>query len=234
MSSKKHLLTSLVFGGLCTLAAAQDSPWAALNASPARAYINVGTQGVGGGVAKSFNSTFDLRVGVSVLNFNKSASGQSLNADVGLKLQNLGLYADYFPFESSGFRLTGGVQAGNNKVNITGKPSDGQIKVGAGTYTVTPGDSITGKLDMGNTAPYLGIGYSQHGPNKTGLSWNFDLGVRMGKADVSLTRNGFSALPQELKVQLDSDLRTEQTKLTDDLSIIKTYPVIAFGLSYRW
>lgn len=234
MNSKKYVLTALVLGSLCTVAVAQNGPWAALTASPTRVYTSVGTQGLGGGIAKSLNSTLDLRVGLSVLNFNKSASGDSLNAEVGLKLQNLGLYADYFPFESSGFRLTGGVQAGNNKVDITGKPSNGQIKVGAGTYAVNPGDSITGKLDMGSTAPYLGIGYSQHGPSKTGLSLNFDLGVRLGKANVSLTRNGFGTLPQVLTTQLDADLKTEQTKLTDDLSILKNYPVIALGLSYRW
>jgi hypothetical protein len=232
MNSKKCLLTAMVFGGLCTLAVAQESPWGALKASPTRVYTSVGTQGLGVGVAKSLNSSLDLRVGVSVLNFNQSTSGESLSADVGLKLQNLGLYADYFPFESSGFRLTGGVQMGNNKVDITGKPGKDGIKVGGIDYPVGSNDSITGKLDMGSTAPYLGIGYSQHGPTKTGFSLNFDLGVRIGKANVTLNRNGFSNVPDQNK--FDSDLKVEETKLRDDLSILKTYPVIATGMSYRW
>jgi len=106
--------------------------------------------------------------------------------------------------------------------------------VGNGTYSVAAGDSITGQLNMGSSAPYLGLGWSQHGVNQTGLSFNFDLGVRFGKADVSLTRNGFSALPTATLAQLDADIQTEQTKLANDLKVLKTYPVIGVGLSYRW
>lgn len=220
----------LTLSGLSAAAMAQDSGW---GTSPTRVYGALSTQGVGFGVAKALNSSVDLRAGLSVLNYSTTGRGD-INADANLKMQNVGFYADWFPVESSGFRLTAGYQFGDNKVDITGKPSGGTLNVGNGTYSVAAGDSITGQLNMGNSAPYLGLGWSQHGVNQTGLSFNFDLGVRFGKADVSLTRNGFSALPTATLAQLDADIQTEQTKLANDLKVLKTYPVIGVGLSYRW
>lgn len=235
MKTTTIILLVLSAGLLTVPALAQDTSWAELGSAPTRAYLNLGTQGVGAGVAKSLNNSVDLRVGISTLSYSRSVTGESLHTDASLKLNNLGLYADYFPFESSGFRLTAGVQAGTNQVNLIGKPSNNTITVNGQNYVVAnAGDSVTGKLDMGNTAPYLGLGYSQHGPNKSGLSLNFDLGVRFGKADVSLTRNGFTNLPQAQQAQMDADLKTEQNKLTDDLKVLKTYPVVSLGLSYRW
>lgn len=219
----------LALGTLALASHAQDSTWTALKNTPTRLYTEVSTQGLGLGVAKPINASTDLRLGVSALNYSMSGKGD-INADASLKLQNLGVYADWFPFDSSGFRLTAGLQAGNNKVEITGKPNGGKLKVGDTDYNLGAGDSVTGKLNMGSTAPYLGLGWSQHGASKTGLSLNFDLGVRFGKADVSLTANGSSAFTNAV----DKDLKTEQAKLADDLKVLKTYPVLALGLSYRW
>ena len=226
-------LAVLTFGGLSLSAWAQESGWSALQSSPVRVYGGLSTQGLGMGVAKAIHSSVDLRAGLSVLNYSTTGRGD-INADANLKMQNLGVYADWFPVESSGFRLTVGYQFGDNKVDIKGQPSGGTIKVGNGTYNVAAGDSITGQLNMGSSAPYLGLGWSQHGANKTGWSFNADLGVRFGKADVSLSRNGFSTLPAPLLTQLDADIQTEQTKLADDLKVLKTYPVLGVGLSYRW
>lgn len=233
MRLSKKFAAKLVLTGLCTsmvpAAMAQAVAWAALQDAPTRLYGNVGTQGIGVGMAKPLNSAFDLRAGVTSLTYSMSGKGD-INADASLKLQNLGVYADWFPFESSGFRFTAGLQTGNNKVEITGKPSANTINVGGTNYAVAAGDSVTGKLDMGRTAPYVGLGWSQHGADKTGLSLNFDLGVRLGKADVSLTANGSAAF----KTAVAADLLKEQTKLADDLKVLKTYPVLGLGLSYRW
>ena len=199
---------------------------------PTRIYGNVGTQGVGLGLAKNLTPALDLRANISTLSFARTVVGNSLETEANLSLNNLGLYADYFPF-NSGFRLTGGVQTGKNQVEIKSKAS-GTVTVNNVQYIGGAGDNITGRFDLSNTAPYVGLGYSSHGAGSTGLSLNFDLGVRLGNADVSLTRNGFTSLSTAQQAQLDKDLLSEQTKLQDALSVLKTFPVISLGISYVW
>ena len=199
---------------------------------PTRIYANVGTQGVGLGLAKPLTPEIDVRANFSTLSFARSVVGDSLETEAKLNLSNLGLYADYFPF-NSGFRLTGGVQTGKNQVELKSKAS-GTVTVNNTQYVGGANDNITGRLDLSSTAPYLGLGYSSHGVGSAGLSLNFDVGVRLGNADVSLTRNGFTALPAVLQTQLDKDLLVEQTKLQDSLNVLRTFPVISLGVSYVW
>lgn len=233
MRVSKCLTANLVciglFTSLVSVAQAQEASLVSMKDAPTRVYGSVGTQGVGVGMSKPLNSALDLRAGLTTLTYSMSGKGD-INADASLKLQNLGVYADWFPFESSGFRFTAGVQTGTNKVEITGKPRGNSINVGGTNYALSAGDSVTGKLDMGRTASYLGLGWSQHGADKTGLSFNVDLGVRLGKADVSLTANGSAPF----KAAVANDLLKEQTKMADDLKVLKTYPVLGLGLSYGW
>lgn len=198
-----------------------------------RVYTDIGTQGLGIGVAFGMTDSIDARIGMNSLKGSGSFNGDSLTTDATLTFNNLGLYGDYYPF-GGGFRLTGGVQTGKNAVDIKGKFS-GTVTVNGNTYAAAPGDSIDGKIDLGSTAPYIGLGYSSRGDQSSaGLSLNFDLGVRMGTADVSLQATGFNSLSAAQRTQLNADLTKERAKLEDDVKVLKTYPVLSLGLSYRW
>lgn len=235
MKLQNTISVLLALGSLSVSAVAQDTAWNKLSNSPTQVTGSIGTQGLGVSVAKTLNSSFDARVGLSALSYSTSTKGADFDADAKLKLQNLGIYADYFPIENNGFRITAGAQFGKNKVDITGKGKIGTITVDGVNYAYDASkDSITGQLNMGNAAPFLGLGYSSRGNNKTGLSFNFDAGVRFGKADVSLTRSGFGTLSAADQIKLDNGLNAEVAKVRNDLKALKTYPVIALGLSYTW
>jgi hypothetical protein len=226
-------LSLLGFGLAWSLSAAAQANLPGRELHTTRVYTDVGTQGLGLGVAFGISESFDARIGMTSLKLNRSIKGDTLDTDAQLKFNNIGLYGDYYPF-GGGFRLTGGVQTGQNKVDLTSKPN-GSVTVNGHTYTGAPGDSITGQLNLSNTAPYVGLGYSSRGDQtNAGLSLNFDLGVRMGSADVSLQANGFNNLPAAQRAQLDADLAKERAKLQDDVKVLKTYPVLSLGLSYRW
>ena len=198
-----------------------------------RVYTDIGTQGVGLGVAFGMTDSVDARIGMNSLKGSGSFKGDSLTTDAALTFNNLGLYGDYYPF-GGGFRLTGGVQTGKNAIDIKGKFS-GTVTVNGNTYNAAAGDSIDGQINLGSTAPYIGLGYSSRDDQSSaGLSLNFDLGVRMGKADVSLQANGFSNLSAAQRTQLNADLAKERAKLEDDVKVLNMYPVLSLGLSYRW
>ena len=235
MKLQNTICVLFALGSLSVSAAAQDTAWNKLGTSPTQVTGSIGTQGVGVSIAKTLNSSFDVRVGLSALSYSRSTKGADFDADAKLKLQNLGIYSDYFPIENNGFRLTAGAQFGKNKANITGKGKNGLITVDGVDYAYDGSkDSVTGQLNMGNAAPFLGLGYSSRGANKPGISFSFDAGVRFGKADVSLTRSGFDTLSPSDQNKLDDGLKAEAAKVRKDLKALKTYPVLAVGLSYTW
>ena len=210
--------------------------------NPSRVYVDIGTQGLGLGYAHRFSNSVDGRLGFSSLKLSTTAkgdvagsNGNTFEAVADLNLTNLGLYADWYVF-GGGFRLTSGLQVGTNKLDLNGKVSGAnQITLNGTTYTGTPNARVDGRINFGSTAPYIGIGYASHGrPDSKGLSLNMDLGVRLGKADASLKATGFDGLSPTDKAQFDSDLAKEQAKLQENVSILKTYPVLSLGLSYRW
>ncbi|WP_310626262.1 hypothetical protein [Limnohabitans sp.] len=234
----KHLL----YGTLVTAClTAQAQPIEALaTGADHRIYTDIGTQGVGIGYAQRLTDSVDARVGMTSLKLKRTAKGGANNngatfdAEATLNFTNLGLYADWYVFDG-GFRLTSGVQLGANKLDINGNVSANQITLNGKTYVGTANARVLGGVDLGSTAPYVGMGYASRGSaNSAGLSLIFDLGVRLGKAETSLNASGFDNLSAADKAQFESDLAKERAKLQDKLGVLKTYPVLSLGLSYRW
>ena len=187
----------------------------------ARPFVGLGSQGIRVGSAFQVSESFDARVAYSSLKFNKSeTTSSSATGSVDLNLSNLALYADWYPFDSSGWRLTGGVQTGTNKLTLSAKPT-GSVTIGGTTYTNV---NFAAAIDLGSTAPYVGLGYSSRVNKGTGFTFFSDLGVRVGSAKVSLTSTGIS----------QADLDAEKVKIEDKIKVLKYYPVVGFGLGYRW
>ena len=241
--AKRALGLASVWALSFSVCAQSNAPSIDLQSAPSssRVYVDIGTQGLGLGYAHRLTESVDGRVGISSLKLSTETkgdanqNGNSFEATAALDLTNLGLYADWHVF-GGGFRLTSGVQVGTNKLDVKGKVSNvNQITLNGNSYTGANNARVDGQINLGSTAPYLGIGYASRGSAESqGFSLNFDLGVRLGKADASLKASGFDGLTANQKAQFDSDLAKEQAKLQDKASILKTYPVLALGVSYRW
>jgi hypothetical protein len=67
------------------------------------------------------------------------------------------------------------------------------------------------------------------------LTFSFDLGVLyQGEPNVGLTAVcGPAVLPAQC-TQLQNDVAAEQASLQEDLSDYKFYPVVSFGIGYRF
>ena len=69
------------------------------------------------------------------------------------------------------------------------------------------------------------------GTSSTGLGIEFDIGALFqGSPTVKLNATGAAASNAQFK----SDLAAEQVKLQGDLNSFKTYPVVSFGIAYRF
>ena len=85
--------------------------------------------------------------------------------------------------------------------------------------------------------PYLGIGWGNTTRGQRRLYYSFDLGVAFhGSPDVDLDVQGIIAdvAREEASQELRTFLANEEEKLEDELEDFDIFPVVSFGLSYRF
>lgn len=193
--------------------------------------IKGGTTGVGAELTTNLTKSLNTRFSVSGLKYNTTTTDNDITYKADLSLLNVSLMLDYYAFDSSQFRISGGIVYNGNTLDLTGDPSVySTFTIGDTVYTTNDVSDVQANVDYPKIAPYLGIGW---GDAVKSPGWNFvaDLGVMyQGNADVELTAT--TTLTGAAKAQLDAELLKEQTDLEDKLSKYKLYPVATIGVSY--
>jgi hypothetical protein len=191
--------------------------------------VRLGTLGYGGDFGWHLAPTLNARLGYSAYSHDSDVTSTNVHYDGKLKLSNLPLLVDFSPFGP--FHLTAGVVGNNNRIDVTGAPTNNQFVINNTTYTASQVGSLSGRLRLGNrAAPYLGIGWG----NVAGAGVNFyaDLGVMfMGSPKASLSATCGSGLSAGQCAQLQSDVEAEQRALEDKVKKYKYYPVLNIGLT---
>ncbi len=188
-----------------------------------------GTLGVGLEGAANLNSNFNARLGFNTLGYDYDGIESGIHYDFELDLQSIAGLVDWFPFEQ-GLRFTGGLMINNNKLDLIATPS-GSYTIGGTTYTAAEVGSLTGKLDFDDVAPYVGVGWGNPFGRKGNWSFNFDLGVMFqGSPKISFSTNGTLAS----NAAFQADVEREKKDLEGELDDFDIYPVIAFGITYRF
>lgn len=195
--------------------------------------VTAGTTGLGLHASYPVMPKLNARVGVNYLNYNYDGSTSDADYKFNMKLMTVDVLADYFPMDN-GFRLTGGLVYNGNKFDVNMKPNSGAEYVLNGTtYSAAQAGSINGSVDFKKVAPYLGIGWGNAVKN-TGWGFSADLGVMFqGSPNSNLTNSGCQASAATCN-QLANDIAVEKTKLNDEVSSFKSYPVLRIGASYRF
>ncbi len=210
--SNKIAQIALVLGALPVAAMAGDY------GSP---YLMVGTNGLGLGYAASVSQDWAVRGQYNA--FKQSFSGDvgdfgaASRTTVDLKMSSFQVMGDWYPSDG-GFRLTGGVVANDNKIEIAGTNANIGTAIGANV-------SSTVKLSK-SLAPYLGIGYSTRPKNAKGLGFIFDLGVMAQDPEVTLTTTTPGVLA--------ADIEAQRRKVQDAVDKLKAMPVFGIGVSYSF
>ena len=189
----------------------------------------IGTLGIGVSVAKSIAPQVNGRLGFNFGKLDASRTDSGISYDSQLNLSSVQLFGDYYPFSSSGFRVTGGLVAQNNTFSVTSKPSNGNYTIDNTQYSASTVGSLTGEYKYANSiAPYVGIGIGKS--TNDGFGFNADLGLMFtGSPKVSLNASNpiFNNNPVT-RTQLDNQVRRTES----DLKGFNVYPVISVGLSY--
>lgn len=215
----------------CRIATAAIAAFGAASAAQAAGVgLRAGTTGVGGDLGFSLMPTLSARVGYSGLSYSRDVDVTDVNYDGKARLSNLNLLLDFSPLPGP-FRLTGGLILNDNKVDITGRPTNGTYTLNGNVYSASTIGSLSGEVKSGNrAAPYLGIGYG----NVAGLGVNFyfDLGIMFqGTPSASLSATCGAGVPATLCSQVQRDASAEQVKLQNEISGFKYYPVANIGVT---
>jgi outer membrane protein W len=191
--------------------------------------IRFGTSGFGLELIQSLRDNVNTRFGLNFYHGTYDTTRDEVEYDIDVNLQSWTLLLDWYPSNSE-FRVSGGFLYNGNNVEVLGKPAKA-MRIGDTKYTPAEIGTLTYKADFRKFAPYLGIGVSNANRKDRQWSFTFDLGVIFqGSPDMQLSANGLLASDPIFQ----EELRKEEADAKDEIHNIKYYPVIAFGVTYRF
>ena len=186
----------------------------------------VSTLGISFELDKSITNNLNVKAGGAFFSYSQDGGGgtDDYTYNAKLDLSSFFLLADWFPFGNS-IRLTGGALINLNEANIALTPTD-SYKVGGDTYTPKDLGVLSAKIDFNKVSPYIGLGLGNPTSGSSGLKFTFDIGtIYQGAPTVDLSATGLiepSAAPDQ------------EAQLEDNLNWFKWYPVVSFGLMYKF
>jgi len=215
--------------------------------------VKFGVAGIGFDVATPLvRQWLNLRGGASFISYSPSTiTTDNLNINGNIKFQNSAIMVDYFPFHGR-FRISGGMTIYNN-TGLTATlsvPTGQSFTVGGTDYYSEPYNADTNPAGPiqgsgvfnfgGKTAPRVTIGTGNMLPKKGRFTFQSELGVEFfSQPTVLYTFTGtgcqnFNGVTYSNCGPIPTaNVLSEQNKLQNDLSDLRFFPVLSFGLSYR-
>ncbi len=210
----------------------------------------VSTLGLGGHLVRKITPQFNGRVGVNAFGLGlDDLLDTDIDYEADLNLFNVSTLLDLHPFESSGFRVSGGLIFSNNNVEGTADISEevaeevGEVEFEGQTIDLRNFDAngiatANADVDITNSvSPYLGIGGGNAVANGKGLGFWWNLGVVFGGTpDIEVTADVSEQVPEEFQEEAEAAanqvIDNEEEDIEDEL--INVYPVLSLGLSYQF
>jgi hypothetical protein len=192
-----------------------------------------GTPGFGLEVNKLVASHVGIRLGGSFFRYSVTKTQSGITYDASLKLHDVALLVDFYPGARGSFHLTGGLVTNPLTITGTGQPASGSTYTVNGTsYPASQIGTLTAEGKFRGVGPYLGLGFGTPATNGRALKFTFDLGAVIGKPTLSLSASGAACAPG---TSCGNDLQAQQAQTQHDVDkYLKVFPVIAFGLAYRF
>ena len=189
--------------------------------------VHASTLGVGAGFSVPYTENISARLNLNKYSYTYQTTSDNVKYDASLKLESIGLLADWHLF-SGVTHLTGGVIFNNNEIGMTATPVGIYIFNGM-NYTPLEVGTATATVTFDKVAPYLGIGWSGRA-SKTGFSFKSDIGVMyQGSPKAKLTATGAAGNPA-----LAADLAAAEKKMNADLAGYNIWPVMSVGIGYAF
>jgi hypothetical protein len=206
--------------------------------------VKVSTLGIGGEVAVGISHRSNVRVGFNAFSYGHTFDKDGVTYKGDLKLRSA--QATYDIFLLKGLHISPGVLFYNgNQVSANASVPGGQSFTLSNTnYVSDPADPIvgTGKLTVYKAAPMLLFGIGNLVPRSRHFSTSFEIGaayqgpprVTLNLAGSACDSTGLFCRSISSDPTIQSNIAAEQTKLNKSASPYKFYPVLSFGVGYKF
>lgn len=202
-------------------------------------------------LATNYNKHFAFRTTGNFFQYTVSdISTKEFNVSGKLSLASAGSAVDFYPFARHGFRISPGMLFCNsNAANATFTALPGTGFTLNNTYYVSSStDPVRGVGSLGlhsrNPAFTVTTGWGNYIPRKGGRwSFPFELGVAFTGApdmNVALTSgqvcdlHGLNCVNVATDASAQANLQAEVAKYRSDLSPLRTFPIVSFGVAYTF
>jgi hypothetical protein len=206
--------------------------------------VKVSTLGIGGDVAIALSHRTNVRFGFNAFSYGDTFTKDGATYKGNLDLRSAQATLDVFLWK--GLHVSPGVLFYNgNNVNANVSVPGGQsFTLSNTTYLSDAANPVTGtgKLTVYKAAPMLLVGLGNLVPRHRHFSTSFEIGAAyQGPPRVALNLSGSACDSTGLfcrSISSDPTIQTniaaEQTKLNKSASPYKFYPVLSFGVGYRF
>jgi hypothetical protein len=212
---------------------AQDAPAATdSERGVISAAVTAGTLGIGPEVGFRFSDYIGVRGSATFLGVSSDFDSDDITYRGKLKLKSFGAMLDVHPFGGA-FRVSAGARINRNRVNVSASPnadSTGTVTVGDEEFTAAQVGTLSGRATVKKFSPALTLGWA--GKNRPGLFFLAEGGVLFqGAARLRDFRASGSA---SANPQFNAALERERRDLQNDVDKVKVYPILQFGIGYRF
>lgn len=207
--------------------------------------VKVSTLGVGADVALPVTHRANVRFGFNAFNYDHTFDKDGVSYKGTLGLRSAQASFDFFPL--GGFHLSPGllIYNGNNVRAKASVPGNQSFTLNHVTYFSDVNNPIggTGKLDLNKVAPMFLVGFGNLVPRTHRFSVSFEVGMAyQGSPSVKLglTGNacddaiGTNCRSVVTDTAVQSNILAEQKRLNDKASPFQFYPIISFGIGYKF
>jgi hypothetical protein len=207
--------------------------------------FTTGLAGLGFQVATPLAAKINLRGGVSFLSVSPAFTSHGTQIIGQVAFRTVNAAVDLYPYRNS-FHFSPGITVYNgNRINVVANIPPGQsFTFDDTTYTSSTYDPVHGSFSMSmghKVAPSFTVGWGNMLRRDTHWSIPTEFGVQyIGTPGAKLFITGTSCDPVNGCTQLQTDPDTqqsiaqEQASLNKDLSLLRLYPIMSVGLSYRF
>jgi hypothetical protein len=221
--------------GVCALATAGTVNAADFGDPKFGVFAEVGTLGLGAGVAGQFNEHFSARAGYSRISGDlDDYEAEDLEFDADATFGAAKLLFDWYPKSQGKFRVTAGAMLNDSKFVGVANTTGGGYIVNDTFYPASQVGTIGGRLDFDRFAPYIGFGFGRALDTAGRFNVLVDFGALITEPDVSIVATCGPAISATRCTQLQSDIRAEQDEIEDDIDDIRLWPHVAVSFSWRF
>ena len=210
--------------------------------------VYIGTLGPGVEAAVPLSTRFNLRAGFNLFSYSTSITQSGITYGADLTLRSAQLSLDWFPHGrkfhiSPGMLLYNGNRIAANLII----PTNTSFSLNNVTYFSDPADPLTGsaKISFPFAGPQLTVGYGNMLPRWKKIHFSFPVeagaayfgnGTALlqfaGSACTAL--GGINCMPVNTFARFQTDLAAEQTIVNNDLHYARFFPILRFGMSYKF